>query len=48
MAMGPRCLRCWMFMESGPSDLLVVLLVIARFTSSGVRKKLGSEGKDFI
>ena len=42
MAMGPRCLRCWMFMESGPVDLLVLLEFIASFISSGVRVKVGS------
>ena len=36
MAIGPRCLRCWMLTLSGPSDLLFLLLAIAFLTCSVV------------
>ena len=32
MASGPRCLRCLMFMSSGPVELLFVLFEMANFT----------------
>ena len=36
MALGPRCLRCWMFMLSGPVDLLVFDSLIALAVWFGV------------
>lgn len=44
MAVVPRCLRCWMFILSGPVDLFVLLSLIAVETSSSVTKKCGSVG----
>ena len=36
MALGPRCLRCWMFILSGPVDLLVFDSLIALAVWFGV------------
>ena len=36
IAIGPRCLRCWMFMLSGPVDLFVLLFCIAVLTCNSV------------
>ena len=36
MAIGPRCLRCCMLMLSGPTEVFVLLFLIAMVTSFGV------------
>ena len=42
MAIGPRCLRCWMLILSGPVDLLVLLFLMAVWISVSVSEKVVS------
>ena len=44
MALGPRCLRCCIFMSSGPVDLFVLLFLIAVSMSASVKRKVSSFG----